>query len=142
MLKIVDKLKRTFAVYASVERVVRIKVREVWLLEVQIKDEWSKNTIEIKFDDELVADFAGRTAKEMQLFNQKLKVQPQLQEDVKSTLERLNSAMQSGKFLMTIHMTVQPPNGYQISVSKIIKNTDDNKNVIKLKIREENCCLS
>lgn len=141
-MKTLDKLKRTFAVNASIHKVIKLRVDKTWILEVDIKDEWSKNTIRVKFDDEIVAGFAGRTAKEIMLFHQKLKIQPQLQEDLKCTLEKISCTIQEEIFLMTIAMHVLPPNGYEVSVSKIIKNTDDNKNAIKLKIHEEHIRFS
>lgn len=136
-MKKVNKLKNTFAIEASIEKVLSMKVDQTWLLEVQVKDIWSKNEINVKLHDEIVANFAGHTAKEMNAMQEKMKTQPQLRGDLTAIIERINDEIQKESFLMALKLKVVPPNKYENWVMKILNKTDDNKRVIMLKIHDE-----
>lgn len=132
-LRNVEKLKRTFVVEASIAKVIKIRVEKVWLLHVEITDEFSKERLPVSIDNELVAGFAGHSAQEMYQYYQKIKIQPQLRDDLTKILERVNDAIQGHKFLMTLTTKIKSPNGFEVSVMEILEMTDDNKRAIMLK---------
>lgn len=106
-------------------------------MECQLQDKWSSEMLSVKFADEVVSFFAGSTAQEMALLNQKAKSQPQLKDDIKRILDKVNMALQNKPLLAVITAKVLPPIGFQIEITKILEVTDDNKQNIMLKIHDE-----
>lgn len=106
-------------------------------MQVKLKDEWSSNIINASVSDEVVADIAGHTAKEVTFLQQKSKTQPQLKEDIARILNKINVALQNVTLIFVIAMNVKHPTGYETLVTKMLKNTDDNKQTIMLKIHDE-----
>ena len=88
--------------------------------------------------DDIIADFAGHTAQEMCLLNQKISTQPQMKDDLKRILDRISNSMQNKKFLLVVSTKVLPPTDYQTTVIKILNNTDDNQRIVAQKMQEEN----
>jgi hypothetical protein len=133
-LRNIDKLKRTFVVEANIAKVNKIRVLEkAWLLQVDLTDEWSKERLSVNIDDEIVAGFAEHSAQEMHQYQQKIKVQPQLRDDVTKILTRVNDSIREKKFLMTLTTKVLPPNGFEVTVMKLLEKTEDNNRAIILK---------
>lgn len=120
-----------------VEKVIKLKVLKEWVLEVQVKDKWSSKLLNIKIANDIVANFSGCSAQEMTLMHQKAQIQPQLKDDLRTILDRVNTALQNNTLLIVVTTKILPPTGYEVLMSQNLKMTDENRQTIMLKLHDE-----
>lgn len=139
-LKNIERLNKSFAIEVIIQKVYKLRLdgsRVEWVLIVEVKDEWSKNSLRLRIHDDVVAELAGYSAQELLLIRKNMLTQPQLQDDVKKILDKISDKLQSQTFIFAVTVKVLVPNNYEIVATKIVSKTDDNKHIIMLKIHDE-----
>lgn len=142
-LKMRDKMEKEYALEINIDQVLKIKATEnEWLLIVQIEDAYSKNKLSVRFADEIVTEFGKRSAKELHLLKRQMcSGQPQLKMDIENTLDSINKALQVSPLLICIQMKVKLPVDYENVITKVLKKTDRNREMISLKVQREGISL-
>jgi RecQ mediated genome instability protein len=137
-LKMLERVKKVYAILGKIETIKKFTVTvNEWNFLVELRDSFSKNSLPIKFADDVVTGFTRRTAAEMNLLREKIKTQPQLKEDIAEIIQRVNDCTQSKTFLMCVSLKLISAIDQVYVVTRIIDQSDDCKNVIEAKIREE-----
>ncbi|CAG9806577.1 unnamed protein product [Chironomus riparius] len=137
-MKMRHKMEREYALEVSVDKILKIKAELDWLLIVQIKDLFSQNTISARIAGPVVTELTGRTTREIHLMRIKMeRGQPQLAMDIKNTLTSLNDAFQDKTILVCMQMKANLPAEYENVITKILKKTDQNNQIMTLKIEQD-----
>jgi hypothetical protein len=137
-MKTRHKMEREYALEVSVEKILKIKADLEWLLIVQIKDNFSQNTITARIADPVVTELTGRTTREIHLMKMRMENgQPQIAMDIKKTLMSINEAIQDKTILVCMQMKVNLPADYEHVITKILEKTDTNLQIIALKIGQD-----
>lgn len=137
-----EKMERQYAIEAKIKKVIKLKIEgSEWVLVADMIDIYSKNTLQVRFPSNIVADFAKRSAAEMNLLREKLKTQPQLKMDLTAALTSVNNAIEDKLFLLGVTMNMKLPADYEIVVTSILEKTSEAMQVIILKIEDEHISL-
>ncbi|XP_070502730.1 recQ-mediated genome instability protein 1-like [Chironomus tepperi] len=132
------KMEREYALEVTVDKILKIKADVEWLLIVQIKDNYSQNTISARIADSVVTELTGRTTREIRLMKMKMeRGQPQLAMDITKTITSLNTVFQDKSILVCMQMKAKLPADYENVITKILEKTDQNKQMIELKIEQD-----
>ncbi|KAG5670037.1 hypothetical protein PVAND_000323 [Polypedilum vanderplanki] len=142
-LSIRDKMKRTYAVQVKVDQVIdKLKIeKEEWILRAKVIDIWSKTTLLVRFTDDLVAQLAKRTAREMRTMMERVKIQPQIKDDMLSAIALVNKAINDKTILITITMNLKLPADYENIVENYLELSNVTKQIVNRKISDEGISL-
>jgi len=137
-MKMHHKMEREYALEISVDKILKIKADLEWLLIVQIKDNFSQNSITVRIADPVITEMTGRTTREIQLMRMRMENgQPQLAMDIKKTLMSINESIQDKTILVCMQMKANLPAEYENVITKILEKTDQNMQIITLKIEQD-----
>jgi hypothetical protein len=138
-----QKMERTYAIEGKMSQVIKLRIEgNEWVFLAKISDIYSKNLLPVRFEDNVVARFAKRTAREMNALRERMSEQPQLKMDLSKSIHRVNAAVEEKTLLMAVTMKMKLPTEFENIVELVIAPTNSTKQLILLKISNEKISLA